>query len=89
MATIALPKSSISVQRVLRWLPLVVLPVAAARMGRELPPWAGMWMLALSICAGLKWLTFADHGKEENASNPRALGYLLFWVGMDAKAFFS
>jgi alginate O-acetyltransferase complex protein AlgI len=47
-----------------------------------------MWLLACAIYAGCKWQSFwsADLG---NVSATRALGYLLFWPGMDPSPFFA
>lgn len=50
----------------------------------SLPPWALMWLLALSLFACFKLLTLrlAPQG-----SRPRAFAYLFLWPGMDARAF--
>ncbi len=48
-----------------------------------------MWVLAFSIYSGLKWLTFAEYAATNSVSFWRSVGYLLFWAGMDAPAFFS
>lgn len=71
------------------WLPLVVLPVAALLGASGWPPPVFMWTLALSIYAGLKWLSFADCIATTKATVGSSLGYLLFWPGMDAKSFFA
>lgn len=69
------------------WLPLVGLPAAAVWLAAEWPAWMLMWMLALSIYAALKWLSFADCVAGYETTAGRAAGYLLAWPGMDAKAF--
>jgi Membrane bound O-acyl transferase family len=69
------------------WTPLAVLPVAALCLGLALPAWLFMWLLALSVYAGLKWLSFADRAPAAETLSFRALGYLLFWPGMDAPVF--
>ena len=67
--------------------PLVLLPALAYAIFRSLPAWELMWALALSIYAGLKWLTFASAAQAGHSSTARALAYLLLWPGMNAKAF--
>ena len=70
------------------WAPLAVLPVAALTLGRALPAWILMWLLAISVYGGLKWLSFADRVPAAARLSLRALGYLLLWPGMDAPTFF-
>lgn len=48
-----------------------------------------MWVLAVSVYGGLKWLTFAEYAGTNPVSFWRSVGYLLCWAGMDAPAFFS
>lgn len=67
--------------------PLVALPIIAFALFVHSPPWQLTWMLALSIYAGLKWLTIASFPPARQASTARVLGYLLLWPGMNAKAF--
>ena len=67
--------------------PLIVLPAVACGLLPFLPAWQATWLLALSIYAGLKWLTFASCPMARRASTAKALGYLLFWPGMNATAF--
>jgi len=73
----------------LDWLPLLVLPVTAITFRNFMPDWVFMWVLALAIFFGCKWLTLrrAFAGRP---SPPRltALAYLFLWVGMDPDAFF-
>ena len=71
------------------WLPLVVLPVVVSLFAFEWPAWLFMWTLALSIYAGLKWLSFADSIEASESTAGRSLGYLLLWPGMNAKSFFA
>jgi hypothetical protein len=70
------------------WLPLaVVLPIACL-MACEFPAWIQMWILAIALFLGLKWLTFVDNVASGSAvSHARAVGYLLLWPGMDAHRF--
>jgi membrane bound O-acyltransferase family protein len=71
------------------WLPLAVLPVAAGWFAAGWPAWIRMWLLAISIYAGFKWLTFATAPAAHEASLGSAVGYLLLWTGMDAESFFA
>jgi hypothetical protein len=48
-----------------------------------------MWVVAFSMYAGCKWLTWW-HARTAGVAPPalgRSLGYLLLWPGMDARAF--
>ena len=58
------------------WIPLVILPIGAVLLGSQFAPWTLMWMLALSIFAGLKWLSFADFSVASEAPIGRKLAYL-------------
>jgi predicted DCC family thiol-disulfide oxidoreductase YuxK len=72
------------------WLPLLVLGIAAAVFGRELPPWLYMWVLAFALFIGCKWLCYRRalaHGAK--ASLGRKLGFLFGWIGMNAPEFFA
>ena len=67
--------------------PLVLLPAIACMFLPRLAEWQAMWLLAISIYAGLKLLTLADCPLVHRASIGRIVGYLLLWPGMDVKAF--
>lgn len=70
------------------FLPLVVLPVIALYFRTQLAPWVFMWVMALALYAGCKWLTYREAVNRGIAPTPlRALGYLLAWPGMDAVTF--
>ena len=74
------------------WLacgPLLVLPAAALLLTPTAwPRWALMWLLALSIYAGCKWLRLCS--AHVNGAPPwRRAAYLLLWPGMDATALLS
>lgn len=71
------------------WLPLVILPVMVSLLAVGWPAWVFMWVLAISIYAGLKWLTFADCAAGNDPRLGRSLAYLFLWPGMDAKSFFA
>jgi hypothetical protein len=75
--------------RIAAWPPLVTLPVAAVWLAAEWPSWVFMWVLAFSIYAGLKWLSFAASVHPSESTVGQSLGYLLLWPGMDAKSFFA
>jgi alginate O-acetyltransferase complex protein AlgI len=65
--------------------PLAILPVFTWLVTAPLPHWQRMWLFALSIYAGCKWLTWrlADRGR----FGWRDAAYLFAWPGMDARAF--
>jgi hypothetical protein len=68
------------------WVPLALLPPAILLIPANWPRWATMWLLALAIFAGCKWLTW----RRTNAlAAPwwKHAGYLAAWPGMDAAAF--
>jgi predicted DCC family thiol-disulfide oxidoreductase YuxK len=68
------------------WLPLVILPSVVVATRNQLPPWALMWALAVSIYAGCKWLTWWPF-RNTPSTRARHLGYLFAWPGMDAETF--
>jgi Membrane bound O-acyl transferase family len=67
--------------------PLIVLPTVACTLIAFVPNWQAMWLLAVSIYFGLKWLTFVSSPLARRSSMARTLGYLLLWPGMNARAF--
>src|ERR1700734_3746776 len=69
------------------WLPLVVLPLAALALYNLLQPWAFMWILAVSIYCGLKWLTWSKARGHVPHAAWRSIAYLVAWPGMDADSF--
>lgn len=68
------------------WLPLPLLCLATITLKAHLPAWAFMWLLAISIYAGLKWLTWWESAGAASSS-AQSLAYLLLWPGMDADRF--
>lgn len=69
------------------WPPLILLPpVGVALVPERWPQWALMWMLAGSIYAGCKWLTWR-RSRVTGAPPWRHAAYLLAWPGLDARAF--
>jgi predicted DCC family thiol-disulfide oxidoreductase YuxK len=73
----------------IRWwdvLPLLGLPVIAALATWTAPAWVLMWSVAFAQFAGVKWLIWRD-ANPPAAGVGRALGFLMFWPGMDARRF--
>jgi predicted DCC family thiol-disulfide oxidoreductase YuxK len=72
------------------WLPLLILGIAAAAFGRQLPPWLYMWALAFALFLGCKWLCFRRAiARGLHASLTHKLGFLFGWIGMNAVEFFA
>lgn len=74
----------------LSWTPLAVLTALAATVTSQLPPWARMWSLTLSLYAGFKWLTWRNALRQMSPLSPapaRSLAYLCLWPGMDGVKF--
>jgi hypothetical protein len=69
------------------WLPLLLLPACAFAFRKVVPAWEFMWALAVSIFAGLKWLTWWKARKQVRHALWRSAAYLLAWPGMDAHSF--
>lgn len=71
-------------------IPLILLPGVAIFILRPiLPAWGTLFAVAFSIFYGFKWLTYkraVAMGARPGLSS--VTGYLFFWVGMDAVAFF-
>jgi hypothetical protein len=72
------------------FLPLLVLPAVALILRTRVSAWVFMWVMALALYAGCKWLTFREANRRSPTSGPaRALGCLLAWPGMEAAEFLS
>lgn len=71
-------------------VPLILLPFLAIALGASLRPWIFMWLLAASIYAGCKWVTWwqAKIAGFAVGNWKRSAAYLLFWPGMDSREFF-
>ena len=70
------------------WLPLPALVLATAVIGRYFPAWLYMWLLALALFAGCKWLCLRKElAKGVKAGLGIRLGFLFGWIGMDAAEF--
>lgn len=71
------------------FFPLLVLPTLAFWFRDAMAPWMFMWLLALAIFAGCKWLSFCGaKARRHRPSMRMSLGFLLAWPGMDCVAFF-
>jgi len=69
------------------WTPLAVLPTAVALFApADWPKWLFMWVLAVALFVGCKWLTWR-RTPVPGATALRHAGYLLAWPGLDATAF--
>ena len=88
MGTLIRTRGSRGGWRLIAWLPVVVLLIAAVWISIGWPAWERMWLMAVAIFAGFKWLTFAASRAARTASWASSLGYLFLWTGMDAEAFF-
>jgi len=72
---------------VIGWLPVPLLPLAALALFNVVQPWILMWCLAISIYAGLKWLTWWKARSNIPHKAWRSVAYLFAWPGMDAESF--
>jgi hypothetical protein len=67
---------------------ILILPALALLLAPSLPRWGFMWTMAGALYASGKWLTYRSvSARVPRANRPLALGYLLAWPGMNAKAF--
>ena len=73
--------------RGISFLPLLLLPALVVTFTRALPAWQFMWLLALSLYTGCKFQTWWPELLAGRAPPHRSMGYLLGWVGMDARGF--
>src|SRR2546421_5585661 len=74
--------------RVLSWLPVVALPGVAFAFKPKLHAWEFMWVMALAIFCGCKWLTWREAGRNRARGGAgRSWAYLFAWPGMDASEF--
>src|SRR6266700_1857427 len=74
-------------QQWIGWLPLVLLPISAFVLRGHLRSWEFMWILAFSIFAALKWLTWWKARRQVRHERWRSAAYLLAWPGMDPEQF--
>ena len=81
-------KASLGVGKPADWLPLVLLPPAAAAIGTLLPAWLDMWLIAFALFAGCKWLCYRrELAKAHQITWTRKWGFLFGWIGMDTAPF--
>ena len=75
--------------RLLDYLPLLILPLLALTLRPQLPAWVFMWAMAFALYAGCKWLTYRIASRTSLAVHPAMkLGYLFAWPGMKGTQFF-
>ena len=73
-----------------QWIALAILPPAALCMKAFVPAWVFMWLMAVGIFFGCKWLTLGRATQLAGRICPfRAAAYLFAWPGMDAVRFLS
>jgi hypothetical protein len=69
-------------------LALLLLLWLLSGLRTRLPAWGFMWLTALALYAGCKWLTYRQAAAgAASVDRRRAAGYLFLWPGMDAKLF--
>jgi hypothetical protein len=69
------------------WFPVSVLPPLAIACRNLVTAWGFMWILAIAIFIGLKWVTWWKVRLRVGHPAWRSTAYLLAWPGMDAEAF--
>ncbi len=69
-------------------LPLMVATLAAFGVRNIMSGWAWMWTLCAALFLGCKWLVMAPEVRAGNVRFFKGIGFVLFWPGMDARAFF-
>jgi hypothetical protein len=73
---------------ILKWSPLLLLPVLQAVLAHGHTGWVSMCAMALTMFIGAKWLTlFRLLNSTSPLPAPRLLEYAFLWPGMDAEAF--
>src|SRR5438105_5370638 len=62
--------------------------IAALVLGRGLPRWVFMWLIALALFFGAKWITLVPLLRSKSSLSPaRLIAYAFLWPGMDPVAF--
>ena len=73
-----------------RWIALAILPLAALCTKAFVPAWVFMWLMAVAIFFGCKWLTLGRATQRAGRVCPfRAAAYFFAWPGMDPARFLS
>ena len=75
------------------WLPLMFAVPLVLTLRNLVPGWLFMWLMAIAIFVGCKWVTWSRAAKrpgvrQSPAAFQTALAYFVAWPGMDAPAFF-
>jgi predicted DCC family thiol-disulfide oxidoreductase YuxK len=72
------------------WIALIGLPISVLPLRRHLAPWEFMWLMAVAIFFGCKWLTaWRAQAHNSGPSVSRVFAYFFAWPGMDAEKFLS
>ncbi len=70
------------------WASALMPAALAVSFGGTLPAWIWMWVIALALFIGAKWLTILKFLRSgQTAARKRLLAFALFWPGMDARTF--
>jgi predicted DCC family thiol-disulfide oxidoreductase YuxK len=70
------------------YVPLLLLPALALLTQHLVAAWVFMWLLALAVYFGCKWLTWRRALRcTGGVPRRRSFAYLFAWVGMDARSF--
>ena len=73
-----------------KWVPAVLLPIFAGALGRGLPGWVFMWIMAVALFIAAKWITISQLVfSKERVNRLRLMQYLVFWPGMDPSPFYA
>lgn len=68
------------------WVPALTLPALAITLASSLPGWVYMWLVALGLFAGAKWITIQLFLVQAHMRG-RVPIYLFLWPGLNARAF--
>ena len=75
-------------ERASDWLPLLFLPLLALAARGQVADWVFMWLMAIALFSGCKWLTYRRAvARGTQFTFGQAIGYLAGWVGMEPEAF--
>jgi alginate O-acetyltransferase complex protein AlgI len=74
-------------QFLVEWLPLVTATTLATVAAASLPDWARMWLIAISLYGGFKWLTWQRTRRRHSPTFLQSLAYLVLYPGMNAVRF--
>lgn len=72
----------------IKWGPLTAAPILATTAKGYVPAWVFMWVMALALLAGAKWVTVFDFVRCDcKVARRRLMAYFLLWPGMDVIGF--